>query len=115
MADGAYNPDSLGAAVATTWTVEVIARDGEYEIRLLALTTNDPTEPPDELPTVHAVRGFLSVESDGKAVINYESWDAYNWGDAPFESEPAAWMFPPGTGTTITETIQRLSMAELSP
>jgi len=43
MADGAYNPDSLGAAVATTWTGEVIERNGTYEIRLLALTTNDPT------------------------------------------------------------------------
>ena len=114
MADGAYSPDSLGAAVATTWTGEVIARDGKYEIRLLALTTNDPTEPPEELPTVHAVRGFLSVESDSKVVINYESWGAYNWGDSPFESEPAVWMFPPGTGT-ITETIQRMSMAVLSP
>lgn len=114
MADGAYNPDSLGAAVATTWTGEVIARDGKYEIRLLALTTNDPTEPPEELPSVNAVRGFLSMESDSKVVINYESWGAYKWGDAPFVSEPAKWMLRPGAGK-ITETIQRMSTAVKAP
>jgi hypothetical protein len=114
MADGAYNPDSLGAAVKTTWTGEVIERDGKYEIRLLALTTNDPTEPPEELPTVHGVLGFITVDSDGKATISYDSWGAYNWGDSPFKSEPAVWMMPPGAGPII-ETIQRMSMAVAAP
>ena len=83
MADGAYNPDTFAAAVATTWTGEVIERDGRYEIRLLALTTNDPTDPPEELPTVHGVLGFITLDSDGKATINYDSWGAYNWGRMP--------------------------------
>lgn len=114
MADGAYNPDSLGAAVATTWTGEVIERDGKYEIRLLALTTNDPTEPPEEVPTVHGVQGFITLDSDGKATINYNSWGAYNWGDSPFVSEPAMWMLPPDSGP-ITETIQRMSVEATAP
>jgi hypothetical protein len=114
MADGAYNPDTLaGAAVATTWTGEVIQRDGSYEIRLLALTTKDPTDPPEELPTIHVVRGSVAVESEGKVTINYESWAAYKWGDTPFDSEPATWMLPPGKGP-ITEVIHRLSM-EVAP
>lgn len=114
MADGAYNPDSLGAAVATTWTGEVIERDGKYEIRLLALTTNDPTEPPEEVPTVHGVQGFITLDSDGEATINYNSWGAYNWGDSPFVSEPATWMLPPGS-SPITETIQRVSTQAAAP
>jgi hypothetical protein len=107
MADGAYNPDSLGAAVATTWTGEVIERDGAYEIRLLALTTNDPTEPPEELPTIQVVVGSLTIKSDDEAAINYDSWASYKWGDAPFKSEPAKWMLPPGAGP-ISEVIHRM-------
>jgi len=64
MADGAYNPDSLGAAVATTWTGELVKKSGKnYEIRLIALTTNDPTEPPEELPMIWAVRGDARLET----------------------------------------------------
>jgi hypothetical protein len=114
MADGAYNPDTLGAAVATTWTGEVVEREGKYEIRLLALTTNDPTEPPEELPTIHVVMGSITVESEGKVTINYDSWGAYNWGDTPLKSEPAAWMLTPGSGP-ITEVIHRLSMDVVAP
>ena len=70
MADGAYNPDSLGAAVATTWTGEVVKTTANsYEIRLIALTTNDPTAPPEELPMIWAVRGDLEMDGCDRITI----------------------------------------------
>jgi hypothetical protein len=72
MADGAYNPDSLGAAVATTWTGELVKKKGKnYEIWLIALTTNDPTEPPEELPMIWAVRGDVQLDGCDQIKITY--------------------------------------------
>jgi len=112
MADGAYNPDSLGAAVWTTWTGEVVKRSGRYEIRMIALLTNDPVHPPEELPTIHGVMGLLTLNSERQVTINYDTWAAYKWGDDPFVSEPQSWMLAPGKGPPITEVINRMSMGK---
>ncbi len=107
MADGAYNPDSLGAAVETRWTGEVLRANGKYEIRLIALTTNDPVDPPDELPKIHAVRGYVSFPSSGAAQIQYDLFGTYDWSQTPFVDEPVSWILEPGQGT-IDEKIQRV-------
>lgn len=108
MADGAYNPDSLGAAVATRWTGEVVKSGGRYEIRLIALTTNDPDEPPEELPTIQAVRGWIESEGEGEVMISYDLYALYDWNQVPFEEEPEAWLLAPGEGL-IEEAISRVS------
>jgi hypothetical protein len=108
MADGAYNPDSLGAAVATTWTGEVVkTTGGGYEIRLIALTTNDPTEPPEELPMILAVRGDLEKDGCDTITIRYTWFAVYQWDTVPFVDEPVAWNLYAGSDP-IVETIQRM-------
>ncbi|HKJ84523.1 MAG TPA: hypothetical protein VKA06_00530 [Spirochaetia bacterium] len=107
MADGAYNPDSLGAAVATRWTGEVVRRNGVYEIRLIALTTNDPTEPPEELPSVQAVRGRVTFDEDDAVQIVYDLYAIYDWGQTPFVDQPGAWFLAPGEGV-IEESLMRM-------
>jgi hypothetical protein len=108
MADGAYNPDSLGAAVATTWTGEVYRAEGDsYEIRLIALTTNDPTEPPEELPMIWAVKGDLEVDGCDTITITYNWFAIYEWDKVPFVDEPIAWNLYAGSDP-IVETIQRM-------
>ena len=108
MADGAYNPDSLGAAVATTWTGEVVKTTADrYEIRLIALTTNDPTEPPEQLPMIWAVRGDLEMDGGGRVNIEYTWFAIYEWDKIPFVDEPAAWNLYAGSDP-IVETIKRM-------
>ena len=114
-ADGAYNPDSLGAAVATNWTGELIeGEDGSYTIRLIALTTNDPVEPPEELPTILAVEGALEMNGAEKMTIRYHYFAAHEWGTEPFVDKPVQWMLPPGSDP-IVEHIQRMSTASELP
>lgn len=107
MADGAYNPDSLGAAVATRWTGEVVKSGGTYEIRMIALTTNDPDEPPEELPTIQAVRGWIERTEKSEVVISYDLYALYDWNQVPFEEDPEAWFLAPGDGV-IEEAISRM-------
>jgi hypothetical protein len=113
-AEGAYNPDSLGAAVATTFTGELVKKaDGSFEIRLIALTTTDPTHPPEELPMI--VAGKADVQFDGcdKMIITY-NWAAfYKWDSVPFVDDPVAWMILPGKPTV--ETLNRMRMETQLP
>lgn len=109
MAQGMYNPDSLGGAVKSIWTGEVVLSDGAYEIRFMAMTTTDPIDPPDELPIVHAIRGWLTVNSENEITTEYDQWGAYTWGTTPFVDEPATWMLPPNS-VIITEVLHRLRM-----
>jgi hypothetical protein len=114
-ADGAYNPDSLGAAVATTWTGELLSgEDGSYTIRLIALTTNDPEEPPEELPVILAVEGSLEMNGTGEMTIRYHYFAAHEWGTVPFVDEPVQWMLPPGSDP-IVERIRRMPTASQLP
>ena len=108
IANGAYSPDSIGAQVATPWSGEVFASDDGYEMRLIALTTNDPVHPPEELPTIQAVRGYLSIDEAGVGHITYDLYALYGWDQIPFVDEPSAWVLEPGTGE-LRETIHRIS------
>ena len=115
MADGAYNPDTLGAAVATTWTGELVKRSGNtYEIRLIALTSTDPTDPPDVLPMVWAVKGNVRFEGCDKITIEYDWFAIYEWGKVPFVDMPAQWNLYAGEGP-IVETIIRMPMGKTPP
>jgi hypothetical protein len=115
MADGAYNPDTLGAAVATTWTGELVKTSGNaYEIRLIALTTTDPTDPPNELPMVWAVRGNVRFDGCDRMVIEYDWFVVYEWGKIPFVDVPAVWNLYDGEGP-IVETIIRMPTGTTLP
>jgi hypothetical protein len=115
MADGAYNPDSLGAAVATTWTGEVVrAKANSYEIRLIALTTNDPTEPPEELPMIWAVRGDLKIDGCDTITITYTWFAIYKWDTVPFVDAPVSWNLHAGDDP-IVETIRRMPTGTTLP
>jgi hypothetical protein len=113
-AEGAYNPDSLGAAVATTFTGELVKKaDGSFEIRLIALTTTDPTHPPEELPMI--VAGKADVQFDGcdKMIITYDWAGFYKWDSVPFVDYPVAWMIKPDKPTV--ETLNRMRMGTELP
>ena len=124
MADGVYNPDTLMAAVATTWTgVLQWKRDGDddeyddaykkseggYEIRLIALTSNDPIDPPEELPMIWAVRGDLLIKDCHTITIEYDWFAIYEWDQVPFVDEPVTWLILSGDDPII-ETIKRMPM-----
>jgi hypothetical protein len=109
MAQGIYNPDSLGAAVLSRFTGEVVHLDGDYEIRLIAMATTDPVDPPDELPVIHAVRGGLTVNSENEVTVEYDLYGIYAWDTTPFVDEPAVWGIPPNS-TVLTEIIHRMRM-----
>ena len=109
MAQGIYNPDSLGGAVKTIWTGEVVRSGDTYEMRLMAMTTTDPVDPPDEFPIIHAIRGWLTVNSENELATAYDLWGAYAWGTTPFMDEPATWMVPPNS-VIIPEVLHRLRM-----
>jgi len=107
---GAYNADSLGAAVKTPWIGEVNRVDGVYEMRLIALTTTDPVHPPEELPTIQAVRAHITMNGEDSATIIYDLYALYDWGQRPFAEDPVNWVLAPGAGE-ITETIHRMDMS----
>jgi hypothetical protein len=110
MADGAYNPDSLGVAVATTWTGELVKKSGKgYEIRLIALTTNDPSHPPEELPMIWGVRGDVLLEGCDKMTITYDWFAIHEWDKVPFVDDPVNWNLFAGD-EPIVETIKRMPM-----
>lgn len=106
-AHGAYNADSIGAAVKTPWAGEVAKNGDEYELRLIALTTNDPVDPPEELPTIQAVRAMMSIDSEGVGHITYDFYALYTWDQIPYVDEPATWVLEPGAGE-IKETMHRV-------
>ena len=116
MADGAYNPDSLGAAVATTWTGELVKKSGgSYEIRLISLMTTDPIHPPEELPMIWAVRGDVQFDGCDKITIKYNWFAIYAWDKVPFVDDPVTWLIHAGDDP-IVETIRRMFMdTELPP
>jgi hypothetical protein len=115
MADGAYNPDSLGAAVATTWTGELVKQTGKnYEIRLIALTTNDPTEPPEELPMIWALRGDVRLEGCDQITITYDWFTICEWDKVPFVDDPVSWNHFAGD-EPIVDTIRRMPMGTELP
>jgi hypothetical protein len=109
MAQGIYNPDSLGAAVMSKWTGEVVRSGGVYEMRIMAMTTTDPVDPPDEFPIIMAARGWITVNSENEIETSYDQWGAYAWGTTPFVDEPATWMLPPNS-TVIREVLHRIRM-----
>ena len=108
MADGMYSPDTFGAALLSKWTGEVHRSGDVYEIRLLAMTTNDPVDPPDELPTIHVVRGWITFNSENEITTEYDLWGIYAWGTTPLIDEPAVWALEPNS--TITEVLHRMRM-----
>ena len=119
MADGVYNPDTLGgAAVATTWTGEMVRKskrdsdDGNdgaaYEIRLIALTSTDPYEPPEVLPMIWAVKGYVKFDGCDTLIIRYDWFGIYSWYKVPFVDEPDTWLL--NSGQEIVETIKRMPM-----
>lgn len=114
-ADGAYNPDSLGAAVATNWTGELMKNeDGSYTIRLISLTTNDPVEPPEELPSILAVEGTVQMNGNEEMTIRYHYFAMHDWDTVPFMDKPVQWMLPPGSDP-IVERIHRMPSDSVLP
>ena len=124
MADGVYNPDSLGgAAVATTWTGEMVRKpsgdsddandNSAYEIRLIALTTMDAIEPPEELPMIWAVKGDVKFDGCNTIVIEYDWFGIYPWDKVPFVDEPDVWLL--NSSQTIVETIKRMPIDSKLP
>ena len=109
MAQGIYNPDSLGAAVMSKWTGEVVRSGGVYEMRIMVMTTTDPVDPPDEFPIIMAARGWITVNLENEIETSYDQWGAYTWGTTPFVDEPATWMLPPNSNV-ITEVLHRIRM-----
>jgi hypothetical protein len=109
MADGAYGPDSLDAAIATKWTGEVVKNSDGMEIRLITLSTKDAVHPPEELPIIQGVRGSVTPQDDGSLMIKYDLYGVWSWGQSVFEDDPAAWVLEPGSGS-IDEVVQRMPM-----
>lgn len=121
-ADGVYNPDTLGAAeVATTWTGEMVKKpskaiggsddsnDGStYEIRLIALTSTDPIDPPEVLPMIWAVKGDVRFDGCNTLMITYDWFAVYTWEKVPFVDEPDMWVL--NSGQAIDESIKRMPM-----
>jgi hypothetical protein len=96
------------AAVATTWTGALVRKPGgTYEMRLIALTTTDPTEPPEELPMIWAVKGDVRFDGCDTIIIEYNWFGIYEWDKVPFVVEPATWLIYSGQDP-IVETIKRM-------
>jgi hypothetical protein len=90
------------------WTGEVLRSGDVYEIRLLNMTIPDRVDPPDELPTIIAGRGWITVNSEHEATIKYDFSAFYAWGTTPLADEPAVSGITPDA--TVTEVIHRMRM-----
>jgi hypothetical protein len=106
MAQGLYTPATFGGALSSDWTGEVLRSGDAYEIRLFSMMTNDPVDPPDELPTVIGGRGWLTITSENQATIEYDFSAFYAWGKTPFVDEPAVRGITPDA--TVKEVIHRM-------
>lgn len=119
FADGVYSPEVLGgAAVATTWTGEIVRRpgggsntdndDSAYEIRLIALASGYLIPPPEDPPNIWAVKGNVRFDGCDTLIIEYDWFAIYAWDAVPFvdEPEPNNWLVPPAP--PIVETIKRM-------
>lgn len=114
IADPAYNPDSLGAAVLTTFTGELVKKsDKNYEIRLIALSTKDPTHPPEELPVIIAGRADVQLDSCDQMTITYTFGAFYEWGKVPFVDDPL--LINITEDKPIVETLNRMPMGTQLP
>ena len=122
-ADGVYNPDTLGAEVATTWTGQMVKKHGRhggkakdnsaYEIRLIALTSTDPVDPPEVLPMIWAVKGDVRFDGCDTLIIEYDWFAIHTWDKVPFVDEPDVWLLY--DGQKIVETIKRMPMKSKLP
>lgn len=114
ICDGAYNPDSLGAAVLTNFTGELVKKsDKNYEIRIIALSTNDPTHPPEELPVIIAGRADVELDSCDQMTITYTFGAFYEWGKVPFVDDPL--LINITEDKPVMETLNRMPMRTQLP
>ena len=115
MADGAYYPDSLGVAIITTWTGEMVEKSGgSYEIRLIGISLTDPNEPSEESPMIWAGKGDVQFDGCDKMTIEYNFFAIYEWDKVPFVDDPVTWVLYSGDDP-IVETIKRMHMGTELP
>ena len=105
-AQPSYTAATFGGAILSNFTGEVVLVDGAYEVRLLAMMGKDPVDPPGELPTVIAGRGWITLTSENGATIEYDFGGFYEWGKTPFVDEPAIQNISPEA--TVKEVIHRM-------
>jgi hypothetical protein len=106
MAQGLYTAATFGGAILTNWTGEVLRSGDTYELRLIGMTTNDPVDPPDELPTVIGGRAWVTLQSEHEAKIEYDMGGVYSWGKRPFIDDPDMRNITPDA--KVTEIIHRM-------
>ncbi len=110
LGDGAYNADTFGAALKTSWSGEIRKNGNHYDLRLMCLTSTDPTDPPNVLPTIIAGHANVILVGPDEISFEYDAAGTFTWGTVPFVDKAAAWMYTPSSGPGSLETLRRLKM-----
>jgi hypothetical protein len=105
----ASNPAAYGGfAIMTPFSGEIRKTGSGYELRILSLGTATAEVPPKDLPTIVGARALLTVVGSTEIKLLYDTAGVWAWGKEPFVDAAAAWMYRPGNGGPVPETIRKM-------